>query len=387
MVVSFFGKGFRRARGLRAIASTRVNPETIDHVVDALLQAGFSPLAYRSAHDDLASALDDDRASAMHFVAYCGEDTRPFPMSLSLDGLRRLFELRAPSHFKASVAVAVLNSVCTALSPIWSAPMSAQCAFWSDLLAILRLAGTPYFVIGDSHSNLYRRIVPTEDRLFIPVHILCLASSAIGLSNPNSRSGAGSRLTQLATALKQVTDPSQIQMLFKFGQVDVEFVFNFDRIRNQRPEFREDEFHSFCQRSIDSYIEFVSTRFSANYVNVVSVFPPALSDAAWRDGYTNAHIVDVESSQRLDEIVAGVRNLEIPALPERTRLSALYNRLLEKKTVQTKLRFLNDFPYFLGRDRVLDPIFVPNHKGADHHLEQKPTAPIIDRLIAKQLTL
>jgi hypothetical protein len=386
MLVPFVGNLFRRATGLRAVAMRRVRPETMENVADALFQAGFSPLAYRSAYDDLAKSLQDDHAATLHFVAYCREDTRPFPIHLALEGLRRLFQLRVSLRFKANVAVAVLNSVCAPSSPLWNDSASIQRAFWGDLLAILRQAGKPYFIIGDSHAHLYRRIVCRKDGLLIPIPIQCLASSAMGLSNAASRSGAGTRLAQLGRALAEVSAFSEIPILFKFGQVDVEFVFNFDRIKNDQFKFCGDKFGLFCLRSVDSYLDFVSEHFSGNCVSIISLFPPALSDASWREGYANAHVVAIESSQGLDEVIAGVQKLEIPSLPERTRLHAYYNRLLREKAAQKKFGFLHDFPYFLGQDGVLDPSFIPTHRGTDHHLEAHPTTLLIHELIAKQLT-
>jgi hypothetical protein len=371
---------------LERLASVRIAPESLDRVAGALSACGLRDDVYRRAYEDLAAALPEDGMGTPHFIAFCSEAMRPFPIDLSLEGLRRLFETRAPRVFKAKAAVALLNAHLAPHSPLWRGPVPRQAAFWSELLAILRMAGTPFLIIGDSHSNLYRRIVDGPERLGIPVPVLCSACSAIGLANPRSRSGAGKRLAGLGDALATSGAGTSLPIFFKFGQVDAEFVFDFDRIRRERFEFSTLEFHRFCRRSVESYVSFVADRFAATRPCLIGLFPPALSDAAWREGYVNAHVVATESDVDLDHVIAGVRRLEIPDLARRTRLHALYNQLLRERAQAANIGFLNDFSYFLGPGGVLDPRFVPSHRGADHHLEEAPTAAIIERLIDERLS-
>jgi hypothetical protein len=383
MQIPFIGEFFRRRNSLEHAAKRRIRPETIENVAEALSQAGFSPQRYRSANDDLIRALPDDTSALLHFITYCGDETRLFPVDLSLPGLRRLCELRVPRQFVAKVFASLVANRCVPWSPLWTAPDLAQRQFWADLLAIMRGVGTPYFVVGDSHSNLYSRVICKSGRILIPIHILCSGCSGMGLSNPHSKSGAGNRLVRLAAALNDSN--ADVPLFFKFGQVDIEFVFNFDRISNDRTEFSEDEFLQYCRRTLASYLKFGSTHFANRLVIVVGVFPPTLSDACWREGYVNAHIVQMESSHKLDMVVRGIQKLQIPSLLERTRQHAQYNRLLSEAADREKMVFLHDFPHFLGPDGITDPVFIPTGMGTDHHLEYRPTTPIIDDLIAKQV--
>ncbi len=385
MRIASFKEFFRKKTVLERLAMRQVGPDSIGAVSGALFEAGFSPSAYRLAYDDLAQALPCDNAATLHFIAFCQTDMRPFPIDLRLQGLRRLFTLRAPALFKARAAVALLNVHCAPSSPLWSAAPETQGAFWAELMCILRLVGAPYLIVGDSHSNLYRRIVIDQQRLLIPVPILCSGCSALGLANPNSRSGAGARLTQLGCALAQSSAAASVPILFDFGQVDVEFVFNFDRVRRAQRQFLNEEFERFCKRSVEAYLDFVAANFRAESSSVISIFPPALSDASWREGYVNAHVVALESGQDLDAVVAGVRELEIPSLKARTHLHDDYNQLLRNAALHRGLGFLDAFRSFLQPDGSLDPRFIPSHRGSDHHLEEKPAAPVIDALIAKHL--
>jgi hypothetical protein len=385
-MISFRSGSRRTRRRLERLASARVAPESLGAIAGALTACGLRGDLYRRAYEDLAAALPEDEMGMPHFIAYCCEAMRPFPLELSLDGLRRLFETRAPRLFKAKAAVALLNIHLAPYSPLWRGPIPRQAEFWSELLDILRSVGAPFLIIGDSHSNLYRRIVDGEGRLGIPVPILCSGCSAVGLANPRSRSGAGKRLAGLGAALAASGAGTNLPIFFKFGQVDAEFVFDFDRIRRGRFEFSSLEFRRFCMRSVESYVSFVADRFTAAQPCLIGLFPPALSDAAWRDGYVNAHVVATESDIDLDRVIEGLRRLEIPDLARRTRLHALYNHILRERARAASIGFLDDFSYFLGLDGVLDPRFVPCNRGADHHLEEAPTAAIIERLIDERLS-
>jgi hypothetical protein len=175
--------------------------------------------------------------------------------------------------------------------------------------------------------------------------------------------------------------PPEVATIFKFGQVDVEFVFNFKRIESRVAPFDADRFEEFCRRSAQSYVGFLGDHFHRRDVAVASIFPPALSDETWRAGYTNAHIAALEGDRSAEEIAAGVRLLEIPTLPERTRHHALYNAVLRELALRARLDFIDDFSPFIGADGLVDRAFTPETKGTNHHLERAPTAAIMRRII------
>ena len=191
------------------------------------------------------------------------------------------------------------------------------------------------------------------------------------------------RLSALAAALNSYG--SDVPMLFNFGQVDVEFVFNFERIKNEDFSFSIERFDAFCDVSATAYMDFIGANFIGRKVHIMGLLPPALVDDAWLKGYVNAHVVATESSQALDDVLDGAKNLEIPSLLERTRLHQRYNELLRMKACGHNFEFVDSLPHFLGKDDVLDPKFIPTHKGADHHLEEPPSIATAEGLIKRIL--
>jgi hypothetical protein len=361
-------------------ARRRAAGETLERIVDAIRQCGFSESAYLAANPDLVRALPDHLSAMMHFIATGSYESRVFPVDLRLDGLWALSRLDLKDDFKASMIYVLINNYCQLESSLWKKSPRELCAFWAQLVGIIRSAGTPYVIIGDSHSILYRQLILGDGAPIMPVHIMLSASSAMGLSNPASRSGARQRLAPLAEAL-----PDSVGILFKFGQVDVEFVSVFKRVEAASTNYDLTEFDQFCRRSVRSYIEFLSTHFCNRDVAIISTFPPALSDEAWRAGYINAHVAALETDGSIETIIAGVKQLQIPTLPERTRQHARYNEMLRGAALEAGFDFIDDFSPFLGPGAVLDPAFVLTSRGSDHHLERAPTTPTIKRIIVDHL--
>jgi hypothetical protein len=71
-------------------------------------------------------------------------------------------------------------------------------------------------------------------------------------------------------------------------------VFVFKRIETGHHWFEPEAFDQFCRRSVFSYVGFLNDHFKHHNVAVASIFPPTLSDEAWREGYVNAHIAATE---------------------------------------------------------------------------------------------
>ncbi len=75
----------------------------------------------------------------------------------------------------------------------------------------------------------------------------------MGLSNPRSRSNYGPRLIQQAPKIAA----QQAPVFLKFGQVDVEFVWIFDRIKKGLRYFSFTQFEEFCADAIRKYGDFI----------------------------------------------------------------------------------------------------------------------------------
>jgi hypothetical protein len=361
-------------------ARRRAPGAPLDKIITALERCGFSPQAYVRANRDLLLRLPDADTATIHLIAYGITEGRRFPIDLDPEGFDALGALGLAPAFKAATAAALVNNALAPASAFWSRSAGEQRALWKRLIPMLQGMATPYLIVGDSHSSLYRHLITEGTRPLLPVHVLLSACSALGLGNPQSRSGGAHRLAPLAQAI-----PPDVPTVFKFGQVDVEFVFAFKRIEAGERQFDPQQFDQFCGRSVESYIGFLDDHFGHAAVTVASIFPPTLSDAAWREGYVNAHVAATEGDRPLEEIRAGVRQLAVPDLRERTRHHAHYNGILRDRVARSGFAFLDDFSPFVGAAGVVDPRFIPTTGGRDHHLERQPTTPIIRDIIAARV--
>jgi hypothetical protein len=116
-------------------------------------------------------------------------------------------------------------------------------------------------------------------------------------------------------------------------------------------------------------------------VHVRSLFPPALSDAAWRTGYINAHIIDIHGPAESGDLAQRLAGIEIPDLAARTVLHRQVNALLARAAAAAGFRVDDDFTPFLGSTGTVDPRWLGAAAGTDHHLDfHAVRAPLVDRL-------
>jgi hypothetical protein len=366
---------WRRERAFEEAARRRAQGAPLHRLLASLERCGFNAGNYVRANPDLQQ-LGDLNTATMHLIAGGLAEGRQFPIDLDLDGLNELVELNLPPDFKVVAAATLVNNGIAPAARVWIRGANEQRSFWARLMPILKRMASPYLIIGDSHSGLYRHVI-SSPRPLVPVHLLISACSAVGLGNRDSRSGAARRLAPLAEAI------GSVPAIFKFGQVDVEFVHAFKRIDAGQARFDPEEFDGFCRRSVGSYVGFLDDHFSHAAVTLASIFPPTLSDEAWRQGYVNAHIADTESDRPLEELRASMKQLQVPTLFERTRHHAYYNEILRDHAGRSGFAFVDDFSPFIGADGVVDSRFLPTTGGRDHHLEKSPTATILRNIISR----
>ncbi len=334
-----------------------------------LVSAGFDPDAYLRDNPDLGRAglAPDDALN--HFLRFGYAENRRIslqPLPAGLDAFRP--GIVPDPAYQAQLCQAVYANQCKmpeSAPYLWTGETEALDRFFAETRAI------PFYVIGDSHSNLYRRHAAQEAGWLAPVPLLCSAGSAMGLARPNSRSGYGQKI--LAWAANNAKQPAASRPVFlKFGQVDAEFVWNFQRIRAAETVFSLQRFDRFAQETTHNYLSFVASlaeRIGKSRLRVCAIFPPALGDATWAEGYVNGHVGQLEGDRSKEALEAGIRTLEIPDLRTRTILHLIFNSYLRAGCLQAGVAFVDDFHPFLGKDGVLDPAFVPHSKGRDHHLD------------------
>ncbi|MEW5686376.1 MAG: hypothetical protein AB1942_15780 [Pseudomonadota bacterium] len=342
----------------------RVKPSSrpaLTPYADALLRLGFDAEFQRELHPSLTG--ESAAALATWYEAHGRAERLRARFSVDLpEGLAFVERLSLPGDVRARLVHDL------AASWLWQAPPHAQP---DEVLDVLLRPGPdwrPLVVISDSHGGQYT----TEEPLFaaglLPVPRLCTGSSARGLGNPASQAGAGQRIRafleergdQLAGAV----------LLFKFGQVDLEFVHDYRRVRDGRAPFDLDRAVAFAADSVRRYIGFLREirDLTPGRVVVTAAFPPALNDAALRDGYLNAHIVELHGALDLESMRRELQQLDMPSWAVRTDLARRYNAMLAEACAAAGLVFVDDFTPMLGADGLIDPEVIVWHGGTDHHL-------------------
>lgn len=270
------------------------------------------------------------------------------------------------------------------LETVWSElARAASASDADDRLPRMVLDGArPYAVIGDSHSRvLVRRARDRDGRWLAPLWWLETGASARGLGRVDARSGAGERV---GVAIHRALAISDAPILLKFGQVDVEFVQVFKRLELGQIAFDPSAFKVFADETVARYVAFLASVVAPadrSRVRLCSLFPPALSDAAWRTGYVNAHIVELHGPADSGNLAGRLSGFEIPDLRARTALHADVNAALTSAGRAEDFDILDDFTPFLGEGGVADPRYLGVAAGRDHHLDFHATrAQVVDRM-------
>lgn len=350
--------------------ATLCAPMPVGKVAAMVRDAGFSPEAYTGAFGEIVRAAEPTEHFMLHGLGrlISWSEWRP-------DGLARL----ANAGFgTASYRAGLVGSIAAGWA-LRLAPSLDEC--FAEVLAALpelhRIGGRPLIMIGDSHTGPYNLPFCRREKWFFPLRFLCGAGSALGLANPTSRNGYGPRVKLLLPKALRASLP----IVLKFGQVDIEFVYTFHRVRDGKTQYDPADCEAFCVRSADAYMDFLTEAVAAadrHRIMIATVFPPSLSDADWRRGYVNGHVVSLEADQSIEAIADGVRSIQIPDLVERTRVHAFYNARLEAAARQAGFGFVDDFSPLLSCFGVLDNHFSI---GDDHHVYIGTAAPVLGTLI------
>jgi hypothetical protein len=346
------------------------------HFFDALWQTGFVPEAYRDAYSDFTPLNWGPNEALGHWLSHGLDERRDFP--IDLDGEALVFLAAQPVADRARRA-----KLLTALGRHLFDGTGQPCApaeirrRWPVLSVLRGLGARPYFVAGDSHSNHFSLTGARGAEWLLPVHLLCTGGSAAGLGNPASLSGYGALLRDAVGAVEALPGSGRMPFLVQFGQVDIEFVYHFRRVRDNATELDLDDYRRFCDGVVQRYLAFMAGLFEAprrGRVCLVSVFPPALSDAAWAQGYVNEDISRRESPDSLRALSEGISGLRIADLRQRTAIHLHFNDRLRAGALRMGFGFADAAAPFLGRDGTIDPRFlVPEANGNEHHLDSRRT--------------
>jgi hypothetical protein len=348
----------------------------------ALPRAGVLPDAYRDAHGDLKALNWDGTQALRHFLQYGLSEARIMPMALNAQGLVDLARLPlADRAFRGNLVTALARHLFPEADHPYGPIFQAR---WSTVQALSDAGARPFFIAGDSHSGHYLLANAIGDRWPLAMHLLCGGGSATGLANPASRSGFGTSLRQAFATIDALPGSRDMPLLIQFGQVDLEFVYHFQRVRDRRLVLSMEDYRRFTGQVAERYFDYLCQVFppaKRRRIFVSSVFPPVLTDAAWRRGYVNDVIARLESYDTLETIQDTLRVMEIADLSQRTGIHRRYNDLPRDGCDRHGFRFVDAMTPFLGRDGVVDPYYrVPEERRIEHHLDTGKTPDIMTRL-------
>jgi hypothetical protein len=345
--------------------------------VELLRRTGFSAEAYRDHYDDFAPLNWGPTEALWHFLNHGLDERRGIPMTLDRDAFVALARLPiADAGFKAKLLSGLARYLFAGLGQPYAPAIVER---WPVVRDLARQGARPYFIAGDSHSNHLNLTGARGGEWLLPIHLLCTAGSAAGLGNPASRSGHGRLLRDAVAAIRTLPGGDELPFLFQFGQVDVEFVYHFRRVRDGRRVLDLDDYRVFCDDTVMRYVGFVADAFDLprrKRVFLASVFPPALSDAAWNQGYVNDDIARRESDGSLQALSAGIRQLEIAKFRQRTEIHLYFSARLKAACERLGFGFLDVATGFLGADGLLNPLYIsPETQGFEHHHDARQTYP------------
>lgn len=351
-------------------------------VINALIKCGFGK-AYVARNADLQEHGLSETEAVQHFLEFGHRERRVGGMPAP-GAITELLQATVNDANRGELLRAVAASALQLAGETNDGVQSLA----DELVAALSIGNaSPYVIFGDSHSTLYFRPVTIEGHYLVPIRIVCSGGSALGLANPNSKSGYRRQLLEWINTHLPIIE-SGIPFFFKFGQVDAEFVSVFDRIRKNEKEFISSSFESFSSKSADAYFSFlndVSQIIPKSQIHVCSIFPPTLSDACWSQGYVNAHIGFLEGDRGLEELEEGIRLLDKPSYKTRVSLHSSYNAAIRNRCACAGYIYVDDFTPLLDRDGLVQHQYLINHNGSDHHFKHESIANHITSTIIKYI--
>lgn len=323
-----------------------------------LREHGFDGAAYARHYNDTMQLTPDEALE--HFVRFGYRKGRHAPLRISMVAMQALRVTQWHEEWQAEIARRATRAALWTVDPTGND--------FAKLLDLLSPAPDhlPTIMIGDSHSAFLTQAPAMLAAGIFPVPILCSGGSARGLQNANSRSQYGPHILDLLARLSSTTLRPPI--VFKFGQVDLEFLFDLKRIRDSVTAYTHTAMRQFIDDSIERYAAFLAecSRIYHGTMIVMANFPPTLGDKILRAGYVNAHIAFLNDEDDVEQLRAALIALDHPDLAERTAMTRYWNRRLAEACDMLGLACLEEFDGLLGKDGLIHPDFaVPQ----DHHLQ------------------
>ncbi|SEI64149.1 hypothetical protein SAMN05518849_101386 [Sphingobium sp. AP50] len=324
-----------------------------------LLRYGFDGTTYARRNADLAGHSPE--AALSHFAHHGWREGRMPGFILSMAQIQQLRLTDWSAPWTQHLAMLAMRTL------IWEA-QSQHRPGTLPVLADLMTGSpdhVPALVIGDSHSAFLHSGAAMLAGGVLPAPLLCRAGSARGLTNPDSRARHRDTILRTLDGLGQMLTHRPV--IFQFGQVDIEFLFDMKRIRDGETRYIADEARRFIRQSIGRYGTFLAEcrKHSRARFIVMGVFPPALDDATVRAGYTNAHIATLNEHDDIDMLKRQLAALEHPDAAARTALARYFNRIMRTSCTRARIGFIEEFDALLGPDGLVRRALT---NPDDHHL-------------------
>lgn len=364
------------------IANVLSSPEDAElktEILEDFRAMGFSSSKYLEHYSDLMRENFNEIDSLKHYVRHGFKEGRIFPFNVNVNDIMKIKICRSG---KFSYDMGIIKTI---VNKYFQIPENKEFRDWQCPLPMAvdsyqSMGIKPYIMIGDSHSQAYRFCFEHKNQLIAPIHYICMAGSAGGLINKNSRSGYGVSISNYIEKNGEFIATNQIPVLLKFGQVDAEFVYFFRVMMSESFEFSFSDYIDFVEGVVGKYERFIVNLMDAEGVGgllrVVSCFPPALSDVAWKTGYLNARIARFESDLEGDTLKEKIKNVKIPNIFLRTRMHKIFNAYLQIMCAKIGVEYINDFDmcvsnsnYCGERVSTVRDSLIKSHKGSDHHLD------------------
>lgn len=225
--------------------------------------------------------------------------------------------------------------------------------FWAFLSHIIPIKYRPVFCLGDSHGAVWN-FVDLYQQKFLPrfVPFIVSGATALGLSNPNSKTNA---FNEFHALLKRL--PYGTHIIFNLGEVDCGFLIWL--LEKRENETIDTVFH----RAIDSYLSFINECRTLNFEIYICAAP----------------LPTIEDGPAIGEIAKARKDISVPQR-ERTKLTLAWNLQLRKYCTATDITFVDTDDILLDKTtELIRPIFRNSIIG-DHHLD--PHAYAIALLLA-----
>lgn len=349
-----------------------------------LLQSGFNPGSYVESHADLKDIGMDSVAGMAHFLLHGFDEYRHVECGPLGSGLSSLAGYSWPNQVYAA-------QLAECLFFVQLRHPETEAILWSGeigdvLAAVADLGGRPCFIMGDSHTNHYRRSVRWRAGWLAPLPLACHGATAGHLGTSTSPDAEGSRLLGFVKRVAATQSEWNIPILMKFGGLDTEFRWMLHRVHRQIYRFSEADFDQYMDRSLRGYgvfLDRLTQTIPPHQLHLCTVFPSVLLDSIWASRFSEVCGGGVEGVASLRAVVS---RMECPDLQTRNRLRARYNSGLRHLTETRGLGFIDDFTPLLDSSGLLDRRFAPRDP-MDFHLDLDACGPELTLLLRKTLGL